>query len=155
MRSLRTRADVDSFLDDWVKALRSGDYQQAVGHLFDDDAYCCLGVACEVIGLPWESFANCHRSYQIPMDQLNLFTDHGDGWDELYTDVNLHEPIQEAIHTHYPGLIDGKVPGSPEVGLELYANDDLTHLNDSVELDFDQIADVISARREYLKGLAK
>lgn len=39
--------------DRWVKALRSGDYEQGKGHLcqFDDDGnakYCCLGVAYEV-----------------------------------------------------------------------------------------------------------
>jgi hypothetical protein len=36
----------------WVKALRSGDYRQANGKLFDPAAgsYCCLGVLCKVAG---------------------------------------------------------------------------------------------------------
>lgn len=34
---------------EWVKALRSGDYQQGVGKLRSlDDKYCCLGVLCEL-----------------------------------------------------------------------------------------------------------
>lgn len=36
----------------WVAALRSGEYQQARGTLFDGEGYCCLGVLCKVAGLP-------------------------------------------------------------------------------------------------------
>ena len=32
----------------WVAALRSGEFEQAQGRLKDGDAYCCLGVACEL-----------------------------------------------------------------------------------------------------------
>ena len=35
----------------WVDALRSGKYQQARGALKTGDAYCCLGVACDISGL--------------------------------------------------------------------------------------------------------
>lgn len=41
----------------WVKALRSGDFEQGIGVLRKGDKYCCLGVACEVAiqaGLPVE-----------------------------------------------------------------------------------------------------
>ena len=39
----------------WVKALRSGDYQQGKGNLCKEDEisgdceYCCLGVACDIL----------------------------------------------------------------------------------------------------------
>ena len=37
----------------WAEALRSGKYEQGNGALRDPDGrYCCLGVACEVIGRP-------------------------------------------------------------------------------------------------------
>lgn len=32
----------------WVKALKSGKYEQTVGQLKRDGKYCCLGVACEL-----------------------------------------------------------------------------------------------------------
>lgn len=32
----------------WVKALRSGEYEQTRSWLRDDDGFCCLGVACDV-----------------------------------------------------------------------------------------------------------
>jgi hypothetical protein len=36
----------------WVEALRSGEYKQAEGKLHDtkNDAFCCLGVLCKVMG---------------------------------------------------------------------------------------------------------
>ena len=33
----------------WIKALRSGKYQQARESLRFGDAYCCLGVLCKVV----------------------------------------------------------------------------------------------------------
>ncbi len=37
----------------WLKALESGEYQQAMGNLHDGRGYCCLGIGCVVIGLPF------------------------------------------------------------------------------------------------------
>jgi hypothetical protein len=42
----------------WVKALRSGEYEQTSGALRDKYrggcAYCCLGVLAEVLGADWD-----------------------------------------------------------------------------------------------------
>lgn len=38
------------FKEKWIAALRSGEYNQASRCLFDGDGYCCLGVACSIIG---------------------------------------------------------------------------------------------------------
>lgn len=35
----------------WIKALRSGRYEQGISRLRTDDSYCCLGVACDISGL--------------------------------------------------------------------------------------------------------
>lgn len=32
----------------WVKALRSGDYEQTTGKLSEGGAFCCLGVLCDL-----------------------------------------------------------------------------------------------------------
>lgn len=34
--------------EQWVAALRSGDYPQGTGHLNYDGEFCCLGVLCEL-----------------------------------------------------------------------------------------------------------
>lgn len=40
----------------WVAALRSGEYKQGTGRLrkptADGQRFCCLGVLCEVVGIP-------------------------------------------------------------------------------------------------------
>lgn len=33
----------------WIEALRSGDYKQGQGALREDDRFCCLGLACEIL----------------------------------------------------------------------------------------------------------
>lgn len=37
-------------VESWIEALESGKHQQAKGHLRRGDAFCCLGVACQVSG---------------------------------------------------------------------------------------------------------
>ena len=41
----------------WVKALRSGKYEQCTGRLhLKGDGYCCLGVLCDIVGAGrWEN----------------------------------------------------------------------------------------------------
>lgn len=41
----------------WLKALRSGEYEQITGALFDGRGYCCLGV-CVAAALPYEFKGN-------------------------------------------------------------------------------------------------
>lgn len=41
------------FAEKWVKALRSGEYQQGTQSLHLEDTYCCLGVACVVAGIDY------------------------------------------------------------------------------------------------------
>lgn len=38
------------FKDNWIKALRSGDYGQTQGTLHSPEGFCCLGVFCEING---------------------------------------------------------------------------------------------------------
>lgn len=39
----------DEAIKKWTTALRSGEYTQGNGVLFDGENYCCLGVGCEVV----------------------------------------------------------------------------------------------------------
>jgi hypothetical protein len=40
---------------EWVKALRSGDYEQGQEYLCRGGKFCCLGVLCEILELPKET----------------------------------------------------------------------------------------------------
>ena len=45
--------------DEWVAALRSGDYPQGQGALKTADGYCCLGVLCDIVDPKgWSMFTN-------------------------------------------------------------------------------------------------
>ena len=50
MENKKTFELPEKFGKKWLKALRSGDYKQATGILYDHnkDGYCCLGVACKL-----------------------------------------------------------------------------------------------------------
>lgn len=53
-------------IEKWVKALRSGKYKQGQMELRNPvtDSYCCLGVLCEVAGLPRKDF-DLHSTYGV------------------------------------------------------------------------------------------
>ena len=44
---LKTSEDRQQF-EQWIKALRSGEYEQSKHALQDNKGYCCLGVACKI-----------------------------------------------------------------------------------------------------------
>lgn len=46
--------------EQWLKALRSGEYKQTTHTLRDEDGYCCLGVLCDIMA-PGEWIANTMR----------------------------------------------------------------------------------------------
>jgi hypothetical protein len=67
-----------TFIQLWIKALRSGRYQQGQGQLKlagTNPRYCCLGVACEVLNgedyLTDKSIANLGYPPKPLYDQLN------------------------------------------------------------------------------------
>lgn len=41
----------EDFKKKWVDALRSGEFEQCHGKLHDGIGYCCLGVACKILGI--------------------------------------------------------------------------------------------------------
>lgn len=44
-----------AFKAKWIAALRSGEYKQGTDFLCSsDDKFCCLGVACDLLGVDWQ-----------------------------------------------------------------------------------------------------
>lgn len=119
----------------WVAALRSGEFKQCKNALThyqigsDNYSYCCLGVACEVFGIPkkkeadgeiWFTGKHPHR-IDLPVeikDLLGLRTNQG----------------------HFHGTV--YIDDIPRSGC-------LTGLNDS-DISFEKIADVIEQEPEGL-----
>lgn len=48
-------------IDNWIAALRSGNYPQATGCLRSDNGYCCLGVLADLNGAEWIRMATLSR----------------------------------------------------------------------------------------------
>ena len=56
-----------------VAALRSGKYKQGTNRLRDEDAFCCLGVACDISGLAkWDNGRYMLSKLELP-DEVRLF----------------------------------------------------------------------------------
>jgi hypothetical protein len=137
MRQLETKEQVDQFLDDWVAALRSGEYLQAKGVLRDTftSGYCCLGVAADVAGVSCKQQGSDYWYYfpsKLAFDGIRR------------SKSTLVGDMFRAIAAHYPKLLDGD---SYPLGEDEFGGFLLTELNDDHELNFSQIADVIEYRR--------
>ncbi len=111
----------------WVKALRSGEYDQTQEHLQDAHGYCCLGVACKIF---------------IPKVKLEMADDYMDGGD----------PTDQKHAPAWLKKIDSDFIA--RTGMSLMAlNDDGvdTDENGKEPLTFDEIADLLEA--VYLLGV--
>lgn len=120
----------------WLKALRSGDYQQGKGalHIQDKHAYCCLGVLCDLaVG----------AGIGIALDDTITYSDY-------YTDEDgegsaLKTTTFDRESEYLPGAVQewaGLADGSPllQVEGEFVAIDGL---NDKRDFTFSQLADLI------------
>ena len=58
-----TKEEIIQHRKDWVAALRSGNYKQTTHYLHNNEGYCCLGVAAELAGIPYEVDENGVYTY--------------------------------------------------------------------------------------------
>lgn len=63
----------EQFFDQWLTALRSGEYRQGRAALKSGDNFCCLGVACDVLAKRGEG------RWMNPEDESSIFVHHGFG----------------------------------------------------------------------------
>lgn len=116
-------------LDEWAVALRSGEYRQGTGSLRTGNKFCCLGVygdLCVKKGLAsWKDDTTTGRYLlAIQRGQWNMRSWLPDTWGAPVTGNGDHFGV-----TGYDG--------QPEP---------LTHANDTLHWDFDQIATQIEAK---------
>lgn len=71
--------------EEWVKALRSGKYEQGKSLLKNRNKFCCLGVACDLAGVAWE---DCEQPSLASSDFKTV------GADILYKSLSL--TVEEA-----------------------------------------------------------
>jgi hypothetical protein len=110
----------------WIKALRSGDYKQTEGALRAGDAFCCLGVLCNIHAQEHPEIAAKEKSPRYYMGAHGLLPPAVVEWAGL-TNVATEEN------------------GDPTDIKVTYRDKEttLSNLNDSEELSFKKIAKVI------------
>lgn len=115
----------------WIEALRRGDYTQGKYALKSKDAFCCLGVACDVY-----------------MKETGL-----GAWDKHGAFILENE---EAAVTALPKSVTDWYGLDSEIGFYRTPEGKLTHLvfeNDSLKTSFDEIADIIESEpKGFLEG---
>ena len=102
--------------EDWVEALRSGEYEQTQGVLDQDDRQCCLGVLCDILDVP----------FVMGIEPKGRF--------RLYGETGV-----ESESGHLPASV------LKRTGITPTQVDRLVDLNDKYKATFDEIADYIEA----------
>jgi hypothetical protein len=108
----------------WVTALRSDDFKQGKAYLQKDGAYCCLGVAAEVMGVSSTSNPDGEVGHNYDFPNLD---------DNDYNEFQFSPPYQWFMDMF--GSVD---PASDM--------DSLTIANDECEVNFFSIADWIESK---------
>lgn len=113
----------------WLAALRSGDYKQGKNYLHNSakDTFCCLGVLCEVAG--------------IPRRDAKLFGDPVD-------DYNFAGKFSAGTVYSVPGKFEMKNSETGDWPIPEPDRDTLIDLNDNKNWDFQAIANWIEANIE-------
>lgn len=123
----------------WVAALRSGQYEQGTNYLSPDGlSYCCLGVACELAA------------------DIGVVRRLNDGYPVAYRDANTERDDMLPLSVQeWLGLASDNA-----ATVATHRSDDpddcgyntLAELNDELDWNFNQIADLIEAGGVKLAG---
>ena len=131
----------------WVKALRSGDYQQTKGWLNTEQGWCCLGVLCDISGLGgWEDSST--KSYEWGSSdgiegirRFVLADEHRQYVDEI-NEEHIAAPPQEVLDAVGMRESLGRYFGDSATRTDVEFS--LSGLNDG-SATFNEIADVIES----------
>jgi len=108
----------------WLEALRSGEYEQGVGHLNQDGKLCCLGVLCEVAIRAALDVTKGHSEFDPTVVTYSGSSDRLPWSLQKWSGVDGVGNIGDAYRA---GLPEGSLAG----------------LNDEAKYTFDEIAEVI------------
>lgn len=124
----------------WIDALRSGKYVQGDGWLNKFDTHCCLGVLCEVAGLP--KVPTSEDEFSFDFTELTGPVNAYDGPEPRLDDASIPLKAQSVILADLD--LKKKVPsldGLVDVKVSLASQ--LMDMNDSGRYSFEAIADYL------------
>ena len=139
-----TDEEIQEHCRQWLAALRSGEYRQTKGKLkARNHSFCCLGVACEVAGIP--SIYYGQEYYYGPEGALKAVKDDEDGEGSDWLRVNstsLPPVAQEWLGTATEAPRLAKPVTFTWHGEEVKESS-LIELNDTYGWSFEQIAEAV------------
>ncbi len=110
----------------WLKALRSGEYEQGFGRLrSEDDEYCVLGVLCDV----------ANPQGWVQLEEKWFYTT----GDKIHTTTFAFEKMG----LRYPSVEGYLVASYPEMVAPNSSRVSLVSLNDTSKLPFSAMADIV------------
>ena len=119
----------------WIDALRSGKFKKGVGHLNQDNYFCCLGVACEIfkdelnLDIKVKEYPPSFTKRSVSI--TNYATNNYSAPMDIVQHLGLHSPMGDSND---------------------YLLDSLTNLNDvkfEDDEDFNRIADYIEKNAQH------
>ena len=132
--------------DEWVRRLRSGDYEQGQGYLRFGDKYCCLGVLCDMAveaGVIEETHGPSEK-FSLFVFQTQMLPISVAKWAGLMGTraVTIEENGDIRVYAHLMHEIPREVP---ENGWIPQGAQDLMEANDFEGCSFEEIATMIEA----------
>lgn len=121
----------------WVRALKSGDYEQATEYLNTGEGMCCLGVLADINNIPYTyledelvyGIQNEIGAYNVALLPTSIAREYG--LDKIVTNSET-EFLRD----------EGYIDPSFEIGEQVSRMTTLSHIND-LGNDFDTIAGII------------
>lgn len=138
----------EEWKDKWVKALRSGEYQQGKELLCDDkNNFCCLGVLTDLVIKETKEFGwdEDHRNMEFLPDSIRKKVDMKTREGHFVVPV-LYAQDQGILEDDSFLYEDGEVPDITNTNTDVK----LWELNDQYMFSFSKIADIIEAHWEKL-----
>lgn len=138
----------------WIAALKSGEYKQTKGHLQHYNAYCCLGVACRVVGGTLRIALQENGGLDDPKlgesPQEKLLGDSLDYQPHVFEAIGLRTTLgcSDSDHPRFPEYEALFSKGGKYYNPEHKSFHCLVQLNDTRGLTFEQIAEILETYPE-------
>ena len=107
----------------WITALRSGDYQQGIYNLFNGESFCCLGVLCD-LAVKAQVLSEPRKLY-YPLEDVDKYY-YDNVWDSLPESVRIWAGLE---------ISDPKINVSGPLRI--------SYLNDELGYNFEHLATLI------------
>ncbi len=132
---------INEFAEKWLQELETTDREQGKDYLCREGAFCCLGVAYDMVDNP---VGNSESPFNLPDGVIAYLDGPAEEYQVLGTTMRDRLGLKS-----YAGLFEGK-PTLPEGCVYMGSRESIACLNDSGKLSFKEIAAIIRLNADKL-----